>query len=144
MTPQAFLKYVKDQYDRLQEISPLVPPSVIRDFQKKFKNEHEVSKPEEANGLEKITVYRRTDEEVDADRTVGAPTPKTPGVTAMKTNPMLAIKTPKKDEKKYVPTPKLVEQVAESVAIPTVPEDLEVPSAPPHLTVIPEETTPSS
>jgi hypothetical protein len=64
----------------------------------------------------------------------------------MKTNPMLSIKkpgTPKKDEKKYVPTPKLVEQVAESVALPTAPEELEVPSAPP-LTVIPEETAPSS
>lgn len=146
MTPQAFLKYVKDQYDRLQEISPLVPPSVIHDFQKKFKNEHEISKPEEANGLEKITVYRRTDEEVDADRTVGAPTPTVPSFT-MKANPMLSIKkpaTPKKDEKKYVPTPKVVEQVAESVALPAVPEDLEVPSAPSKLEVVTEETTPSS
>lgn len=58
MDPANFLKYVKDQYDRLQEISPLLPPEVIADFQKKFANEKEISKPEEANGLEKITVFR--------------------------------------------------------------------------------------
>ncbi len=58
MQPNDFLKYVKDQYDRLQEISPLLPPEVIREFQIKFANENDISKPEEANGLEKITVFR--------------------------------------------------------------------------------------
>jgi len=64
MDPSNFLKYVKDQYDRLQEISPLLPPEVIADFQKKFGNEKEISKPEEANGLEKITVFRN---DIDLD-----------------------------------------------------------------------------
>jgi hypothetical protein len=58
MQPHDFLKYVKDQYDRLQEISPLLPTEVITEFQHKFANEKEISKPEEANGLEKITVFR--------------------------------------------------------------------------------------
>ena len=58
MQPNDFLKYVKDQYDRLQEISPLLPPEVITSFQTKFAKETEISKPEEANGLEKITVFR--------------------------------------------------------------------------------------
>ena len=58
MQPHDFLKYVKDQYDRLQEISPLLPTEVITEFQHKFASEKEISKPEEANGLEKITVYR--------------------------------------------------------------------------------------
>jgi hypothetical protein len=61
MMPNDFLKYVKDQYDRLQEISPLLPPEVITSFQKKFEKETEISKPEEANGLEKITVFRGTE-----------------------------------------------------------------------------------
>jgi hypothetical protein len=61
MQPNDFLKYVKDQYDRLQEISPLLPPEVIAEFQTKFANEKEISKPEEANGLEKITVFRGTE-----------------------------------------------------------------------------------
>lgn len=64
MQPNDFLKYVKDQYDRLQEISPLLPPEVIFEFQTKFANEKDISKPEEANGLEKITVYRN---DVDLD-----------------------------------------------------------------------------
>ena len=58
MQPHDFLKYVKDQYDRLQEISPLLPTEVITEFQHKFANEKEISKPEEANGLEKIVVFR--------------------------------------------------------------------------------------
>jgi hypothetical protein len=68
MLPNDFLKYVKDQYDRLQEISPLLPPEVIATFQKKFEKETEISKPEEANGLEKITVYR-----TDVDLNVSDP-----------------------------------------------------------------------
>lgn len=57
MSPAELLKYVKDQYDRLQEISPLVPTSVMKEFQQKFKDEKDISKPEESNGLEKITIY---------------------------------------------------------------------------------------
>lgn len=57
MNPHDLLKHVKDQYDRLQEISPLVPPAIILEFQRKFKNDTDISKPEEANGLEKIVVF---------------------------------------------------------------------------------------
>jgi hypothetical protein len=96
MGPNDFLKYVKDQYDRLQEISPLLPPEVISEFQKKFEKETEISKPEEANGLEKITVYRN-----DVDLNVSDPnearsphlkvrTPKlAKAVAEMRDNPMV-------------------------------------------------------
>jgi len=96
MGPNDFLKYVKDQYDRLQEISPLLPPEVITEFQKKFEKETEISKPEEANGLEKITVYRN-----DVDLNVSDPnearsphfkirTPKlAKAVAEMRDNPMV-------------------------------------------------------
>lgn len=57
MTPHDLLKYTKDQYDRLQEISPLIPPEIIEEFRKKFEKEKDISKPEEANGLEKIVVF---------------------------------------------------------------------------------------
>ena len=59
MTPADLLKHTKDQYDRLQEISPLVPPSVITDFQRRFKDPKydAISRPEDANGLEKIEVF---------------------------------------------------------------------------------------
>lgn len=62
MTPNALLKYVKDQYDRLAEISPMVPDIVIKEFQHKFKNEN-VSKPEETNGIHKIDIYRDVDDD---------------------------------------------------------------------------------
>ena len=51
------LKYVKDQYDRLAEISPLVPDSVVQEFKHKFEKYTDVAKPEEANGLNKIEVF---------------------------------------------------------------------------------------
>lgn len=58
MNPHDLLKSTRDQYDRMQEISPLLPPEIIKEFQAKFKNEHEISKPEEANGLEKISIWK--------------------------------------------------------------------------------------
>lgn len=90
--PNDFLKYVKDQYDRLQEISPLIPPEIIREFQRKFKNEKDISKPEEANGLEKIVVFRN-DMNLNVSDLSDVRTPKlkqrTPkSVIEMKTNPL--------------------------------------------------------
>jgi hypothetical protein len=94
--PNEYLKYVKDQYDRLQEISPMLPPEVINEFQKKFANEKEISKPEEANGLEKITVFRG-DEKLDVSDVNDSRTPqfklRTPKLSTtttvdMKENPL--------------------------------------------------------
>jgi len=83
MTPTDLLKHTKDQYDRLQEISPLVPPSVIDEFKRQFAKETEISKPEDANGLEKIEVYvppqtpslrmRSLPSETSLDAPVGSP-----------------------------------------------------------------------
>lgn len=145
MNPHDFLKYVKDQYDRLQEISPMVPQHVIREFQKKFKHETEISKPEEANGLEKITIYRRADEEEEETVRLGkpagvtpksiapAPAPATPVASSkgsfVMTNPLRASK---KEEKPFVPTMKSVTEVAQSVSIPDVPEELVRPPTPPR------------
>ena len=58
MTPQEFLKYCKDQYERLAEISPILPPVIVEDFKKKFnKYVDTVSFPEEMNGLDPIEVF---------------------------------------------------------------------------------------
>lgn len=57
MSPHDLLKFTKDSYDRLQEISPLIPPEIVAEFKKQFEKEKDISKPEECNGLEKITVY---------------------------------------------------------------------------------------
>jgi len=132
MNPHDFLKYVKDQYDRLQEISPLVPLNIVIEFQKRFKDETEISKPEETNGLEKITIYRRADEEEDAGRPT--PKPQTPSVKSptgsfSTVNPMRT--ATKKDEKKeYVPSLKAIKEVAQSTKLPEVPAELVRPVSP--------------
>ena len=65
MPPAKLLKYCKEQYDRLQEISPLLPKRTVEDFKAKFDKIKDVSKPEEANGLEKITVFTNQDTSSD-------------------------------------------------------------------------------
>jgi hypothetical protein len=59
ISPTDLLKRVKDDYDRLAEISPIIPDIVINDFKKKFGDHKydDISKPEETNGLEKIVIY---------------------------------------------------------------------------------------
>jgi hypothetical protein len=60
MSPSELLKYTKDEYDRMSEIAPLLPPEVVDAFKSKFnKPEYaSISKPEEANGLEAIIPYK--------------------------------------------------------------------------------------
>lgn len=58
MTPTDLLKYTKDAYDRLQEVSPLIPPLLIAEFKKKFGGQKEIAQPSELNGLERVIVYQ--------------------------------------------------------------------------------------
>jgi hypothetical protein len=53
------LKMVKESYDRLLETSPAIPDNIIAEFKKRFSNEkyESISRPEEANGLESVSVY---------------------------------------------------------------------------------------
>ena len=65
MSPTDLLKYVKTEYDRLSEISPLIPPTVIKEFKEKFSDAKyaEISKPEDTNGLHPIRIFSREDVE---------------------------------------------------------------------------------
>jgi len=58
--PTDLLKQTRDTYDRLQEISPILPPEILDQFKKKYSQDKSISKPEEANGLEKIEVYNES------------------------------------------------------------------------------------
>jgi hypothetical protein len=61
MSPKDLLKFTKDSYDRLQEISPLIPPEIISQFKKEFSEKpqyKDITMPEETNGLEKIVIYK--------------------------------------------------------------------------------------
>jgi len=50
------LKIVREQYERLQEISPLIPDHILNDFKTRFKDYKDISKPSEANGLEPVFI----------------------------------------------------------------------------------------
>lgn len=64
MKPSDLLKYTKDEYDRMVEIAPLVPPEIIAVFKYTFNKPKykDISWPEETNGLEAITIYKEIDE----------------------------------------------------------------------------------
>jgi hypothetical protein len=59
MSPSDLLRSLKDAFDRLAEISPMIPTEVIAEFKTKFdKPEYKaIARPSECNGLEAIHVY---------------------------------------------------------------------------------------
>ena len=65
MQPGDFLKYVKDQYDRLAELSPMIPSSITHSFAKQMEKYRDISKPEETNGLNKIEIFVDTANELN-------------------------------------------------------------------------------
>jgi hypothetical protein len=133
MSPKDLLKKVKDDYDRLAEISPLVPPSIIAKFKRQFKKETSISKPEEANGLHKIEVFKPSDGD---DMPTVTPKPKvgdSPVIIPMinnplfnkALNPMKSFIEPKKPEDNFVPTVKQIEEIdLNGNKLPEVPKDL--------------------
>ena len=62
-TPSEFLKYTKEQYDHLNEMSPALPEEVVKSFHRMFNDEDlkDISVPEQMNGLEAIHVYDDSD-----------------------------------------------------------------------------------
>jgi hypothetical protein len=90
MSPHDLLKLTKENYDRLQEISPLVPPELIKEFASRFKKyEDKVALPDELNGLSSIRVHTNpmfrntsfssTHNEARGDREVQSPREKVQG-----------------------------------------------------------------
>jgi hypothetical protein len=125
MSPHDLLKYVKDQYDRLAEISPLVPTAVIQSFQKRFKKYTDISRPEEANGLEKITIYKPTAAD-EAERTPGTVRVKmgpAPGDSFTAVNPMLAAAKKAVIKENFVPSAESMNDIADSIKLPVIPTE---------------------
>lgn len=125
MSPHDLLKYVKDQYDRLAEISPLVPTTIIQRFQTKFKKYTDISKPEEANGLEKITIYKPSaQDEADGSGSVRVRIgPMSPDISRFTSiNPMMAAKQAVIKEN-FVPSAESMNDIAGSIQLPTIPTE---------------------
>jgi hypothetical protein len=62
MPPSEFLKIIKEGFERLAETAPQIPDSVIVMYRLRFGNNHELSKPTIANGIDKIEVYSEAKE----------------------------------------------------------------------------------
>jgi len=54
--PKDLLKLVNDSFERLNELSPLVPVGIAASFKQKYKNST-VDRPPELNGLDEIGIY---------------------------------------------------------------------------------------
>ena len=55
--PKDLLKVVAENFERLNEISGLIPAKITKKFKSKYKRET-ISRPEIVNGLEEIVIYR--------------------------------------------------------------------------------------
>ena len=118
MSPHDLLKYVKDQYDRLAEISPMVPEIIISEFQRKFKNQKDISKPEEANGIHKIEVYKDEDDEFSEVKDLPGVSNLSPitklksfiNVSSPKDLPKMTVRVPEAEPKQDVKKIEVVEQ----------------------------------
>ena len=128
MTPNDFLKVVKDTYDRLAEISPMIPPSVIHKFQRRFKKLTDIAKPEEANGLHKIEVYRVPGDDAkspDARIKIGPPPDLANKKSFTVQNPMAKIATAvKKEVVPSIPSVESLNEIEESITMPSLPKEL--------------------
>jgi len=96
MSPADLLKYVKTEYDRLCEVSPLLPPTIVDNFKSRFnKPEYaEISKPEDANGLHAIHPYSETVPPTASSLQVNADAPKEKTPTKSKDVPDLSSPSP--------------------------------------------------
>jgi hypothetical protein len=57
--PSELLKYVKQEFDRLAEISPQIPPRIVDEFNKKFSDVKDFTRPEEINGIHAVEAYEK-------------------------------------------------------------------------------------
>ena len=61
------LKITRDQIERLMEISPAVPESIVKKYHTKFKDMVDVAQPELIQGLKKVRIHRLL-EDIPEDR----------------------------------------------------------------------------
>ncbi len=63
INPSDMLSMAKEEYDRLLELSPMIPKKVIEEFNKTFLKNNKISKPEICDVIIPTTIYTMTKEE---------------------------------------------------------------------------------
>jgi hypothetical protein len=61
--PDEFLKLIKNELERLKEISPAIPDDIIAEYKSNFSEYKDISKPEICNGLTSISPYNEVEEQ---------------------------------------------------------------------------------
>ena len=64
--PKKLLAMINEQFERRQELSPIVPKDVIKNFKKIYKKST-IEKPPELNGLQEIMIYAKSEEGDDIE-----------------------------------------------------------------------------
>jgi hypothetical protein len=72
LAPEEFLKLIKEQLDRLSEVSPPIPDKTIREYKDLFGNQHDISKPTICNGIDPIKVFSEAEESKSRRQSVSA------------------------------------------------------------------------
>ena len=64
--PKKLLAMINEQFERRQELSPIVPKDVISNFKKMYKKST-IERPPEINGLQEIMIYAKSEEGDDIE-----------------------------------------------------------------------------
>lgn len=59
--PKKLLAMINEQFERRQELSPIVPKDVINNFKKNYKSST-IKRPPQLNGLEEIQIYCKSED----------------------------------------------------------------------------------
>ena len=94
MNPRDFIKVIREQIERLGEISPPVADDIIGHFKHEFDGKYpNVSKPEITNGLIEIKVYKEPEPIIKEKSTQTEPLPSVEALPAMYKEPGSSIDT---------------------------------------------------
>ncbi len=63
INPKDMISMAKEEYDRLLELSPMIPKKIIKEFNMTFLENNEISKPEICDKITPTVVYKMTEEE---------------------------------------------------------------------------------
>jgi hypothetical protein len=94
MNPRDFIKVIREQIERLGEISPPVADDIIKNFKHEFDGKYpNVSKPEITNGLIEIKVYKEPPPVIKEQSTQTDPLPAQEALPAIYKEPGSSIDT---------------------------------------------------
>jgi hypothetical protein len=104
INPTDMLAMAKEEYDRLLELSPMIPKQVIQEFNKTFIKNNKISKPEICDVIIPTTVFNMTKEErLEMVLKINPPPPAPPVESETEEQPEIIIDEPEPPKPKINP-----------------------------------------